>query len=115
MTRAYARAGIHTLPDNMHRHAHWLEFVRVGDLSAAIANATRLGGKILVDPRTDRQGGQIAVVADPGGAPIGLMEWADTDASDASDASGAVAPGTPPVPGAPPPEAVPGTPPAESP
>jgi hypothetical protein len=111
----YARAGIHTLPDNRHRHAHWLEFVRVEDVGAAVAKASQLGGKILVDPRADRQGGQIAVVADPSGAPVGLMEWADTEDSGASDASGAVAPGTPPVPGAPPPAAAPGTPPAESP
>jgi hypothetical protein len=30
-----------------------------------------------VEPRADRHGGQLAVVADPQGAPIGLMEWSD--------------------------------------
>ena len=73
----FARAGIHSLPDNMHRHPHWLNFVRVEDVGAAVAKAVHLGGSILVDPRLDRHGGQIAVVADPAGAPIGLMEWAD--------------------------------------
>ncbi len=28
----YARAGIHSLPNNLHRHAHWLNFVRVDDV-----------------------------------------------------------------------------------
>jgi predicted enzyme related to lactoylglutathione lyase len=74
----YARAGLHSLPDGAsHRHPHWLNFVRVEDVGAAVAKAVQLGGKILVDPRPDEQGGQIAVVADPGGAPVGLMEWKD--------------------------------------
>jgi len=111
----YARAGIHTLPDNLHRHAHWLNFVRVDDVGAAVARAVHLGGKILVDPRPDRQGGQLAVVADPSGAPIGLMEWSEPGAQ--SDASGGIAPGTPPSPGEAPANAPPpsGSPPAGSP
>jgi predicted enzyme related to lactoylglutathione lyase len=111
----YARAGIHTLPDNQHRHPHWLNFVRVADVGAAVGKAVQLGGRILVDPRPDRQGGQLAVVADPSGAPIGLMEWPDAD--EQSDASGAVAPGTPPSPGetpAPGAAPAPGSPPAGS-
>jgi len=38
-----------------------------------------LGGRVLVEPRIDRHGGRIAVVADPSGAPVGLMEWSDTN------------------------------------
>jgi len=38
-----------------------------------------LGGKVLVEPHMDRHGGQVAVIADPSGAPLGLMEWTDTD------------------------------------
>ena len=91
----YARAGLHSLPDNTHRHPHWLNFVRVEDVGAAVAKAVQLGGKILVNPRPDRQGGQIAVVADPSGAPMGLMEWSGD--REQSDVSGAMAPGTPPA------------------
>ena len=76
----YARAGIHSLPrDSVHRHPHWLNFVRVEDAAAASAKAVALGGRVLVEPRVDRHGGLIAVVADPAGAPVGLMEWSDTD------------------------------------
>ena len=74
----YARAGIHTLPPG-HRHAHWLNFIRVGDVAQSTAQAVALGGKVLVEPHMDRHGGQVAVIADPSGAPLGLMEWTDTD------------------------------------
>ena len=95
----YARAGLHSLPEgSAQRHPHWLNFIRVQDVGAAVAKAVHLGGKILVDPRSDRQGGQIAVVADPSGAPVGLMEWSET--GDQSNPAGAMAPGTPLVPGA---------------
>jgi hypothetical protein len=34
---------------------------------------------MLVEPHDDRHGGKSAVVADPAGAPIGLMEWSDSE------------------------------------
>ncbi len=79
----YARAGVSTLPgDSMRRHPHWLNFVRVDDAEAATAKATALGGRVLVEPRIDRHGGKLAVIADPSGAPVGLMEWSDTDSQE---------------------------------
>jgi uncharacterized protein len=74
----YARAGIHTLPPG-HRRPHWLNFIRVVDTSESSAKAVALGGRILVEPFVDRHGGKISVIADPAGAPIGLMELSDTD------------------------------------
>jgi len=106
----YARAGIYPLPqDGRHRRPHWLNFVRVQDTAAAVTQAVALGGRVLVEPRIDRHGGLIAVIADPAGAPLGLMEWpaAGTEgapgepqipqrASDAESPSGAApAGGTP--------------------
>jgi predicted enzyme related to lactoylglutathione lyase len=91
----YARAGIHSLPaDSVHRHPHWLNFIRVDDAAAVAVKAIALGGKVLVEPRVDRHGGQLAVIADPSGAPIGVMEW-----SGAEDA-GAAAGDQPDLPGA---------------
>ncbi len=76
----YARASANTIPGNPARHhPHWLNFVRVADTSAAAAKAVELGGRVLVKPHLDRHGGRAAVVADPAGAPIGLMEWSDND------------------------------------
>jgi predicted enzyme related to lactoylglutathione lyase len=76
----YARAGLTKLPgDTLRRHPHWLSFVRVADADAASAKAVQLGGRVLVEPRIDMHGGKLAVVADPSGAPVGLMEWSETD------------------------------------
>ena len=59
--------------------APWLNFVRVDDAGAAVAKALTLGGKVLVEPHPDRHGGMVAVIADPAGAPFGVMEWTDSD------------------------------------
>jgi uncharacterized protein len=79
-TDNYARASVNALPrDSSRRHPHWLNFVRVEDAVSAAAKAIALGGRVLVEPRLDRHGSKIAVVADPAGAPFGLMEWPQTD------------------------------------
>ena len=74
-----ARASVNTMPgDASRRHPHWLSFIRVTDTEAAAATAVTLGGRILVKPHVDRHGGKTALIADPAGAPIGLMEWNDS-------------------------------------
>jgi uncharacterized protein len=76
----YARAGLNAISaDSVRRHPHWLDFVRVNDAAAVAKKAVSLGGLVLVEPRIDRHGGQLAVLADPTGAPFGVMEWSDTD------------------------------------
>jgi len=76
----YARASVNPLPaDGGRRHPHWLNFVRVTSASDSAAKVTALGGRVLVAPFVDRHGGQVAVVADPAGAPFGLLEWAEGD------------------------------------
>jgi predicted enzyme related to lactoylglutathione lyase len=78
-TENFARASANSLPSGRPNvHPHWLAFVRVADATKAAAKVTALGGQVLVEPRVDRHGGMIAVVADPLGAPFGLMEWSDT-------------------------------------
>jgi predicted enzyme related to lactoylglutathione lyase len=75
-----ARVGLNALPaDSMRRRPHWLNFVRVADAAETAKKAAALGGRVLVEPRVDRHGGQLAVLADPSGAPFGVMEWNDTD------------------------------------
>jgi len=79
-TDGFARAGLNALPaDSMRRHPHWLNFVRVTDAVDTAKKAIGLGGRVLVAPRLDRHGGQLAVLADPSGAIFGVMEWSDTD------------------------------------
>jgi predicted enzyme related to lactoylglutathione lyase len=75
----YARASANSLPGQGHRHAHWLNFVRVKSAADMAAKAVSLGGRVLVEPHADRHGGMVALVADPAGAPVGLMEWSESD------------------------------------
>jgi predicted enzyme related to lactoylglutathione lyase len=78
----YARASANSLPEgHPNMHPHWLAYLRVDDVTRAVAKATALGGRLLVEPRVDRHGGLIAVVADPLGAPFGLMDWSDTQSN----------------------------------
>jgi hypothetical protein len=76
----FARASANALPgDSVHSHPHWLNFIRVDDTIARVAKAVASGGRVLVAPHVDRHGGHVAVVADPAGAPFGLMEWTESD------------------------------------
>jgi predicted enzyme related to lactoylglutathione lyase len=76
----YARASVNThntiRPDS---HSYWLNYIRVEDAVKTAAKVVALGGRVLVEPRVDRHGGMVAVVADPLGAPFGLLEWQDTE------------------------------------
>jgi len=79
----YARASVNTLPANTpNAHPHWLNYVRVEDTVKMTAKVVALGGRVLVEPRIDRHGGKVAVVADPLGAPFGLLEWPDTESKE---------------------------------
>ena len=72
----YARASANTPPPaNPALHPHWLNYVRVESAAQTVARAAQLGGRVLVQPHSDRHGGMVAVVADPQGAPVGLLEW----------------------------------------
>ena len=82
-TDNYARASANTLPANRpNAHPHWLNYVRVEDTVKMTAKVVALGGRVLVEPRIDRHGGKVAVVADPFGAPFGLLEWPDTESKE---------------------------------
>ncbi len=70
----YSRAAANPLPSAIAR-PHWLQFVRVDDAGATAQKAVSLGGKVLLSPRDDRHGGKLAVIADPQGAAVGLLEW----------------------------------------
>lgn len=49
-------------------------YVQVRDLSASLALAERLGGRVLAEPFDLPQGPTIAAVADPEGNPLGLVQ-----------------------------------------
>lgn len=79
----YARASVNSLPSATPQiQPHWLNYIRVDDAVKMSAKLVALGGRVLVQPRVDRHGGMIAVVADPFGAPFGLLEWTATDSKE---------------------------------
>ena len=51
----------------------WLPFVQVDDVAAALKRATANGGKVVFAPRSDYFGGHVAVIADPQGGIIGVV------------------------------------------
>ncbi len=72
----YARASANTLPAGRpNARPHWLNYIHVEDVEASSAKVESLGGRVLVESRLDRHGGKVAIVADPLGAPFGLLEW----------------------------------------
>jgi len=54
--------------------SHWLNYVSVTDLDAALAQSISLGGETLFGPMPIPTVGRIAVIKDPQGAAIGLHE-----------------------------------------
>jgi predicted enzyme related to lactoylglutathione lyase len=70
----FARAGIASLPSEKGARPDWLPFVRVERLDATVTRALGLGGKLLVEPRTTELSSRFAIIADPTGGAIGLVE-----------------------------------------
>jgi predicted enzyme related to lactoylglutathione lyase len=75
-TGGYARAATLTLPgDKQQVQPNWLLFVRVKSISECVRQTGQLGGKVLLAPSAQLLNGKLAVIADPTGAAIGVMEW----------------------------------------
>lgn len=77
-SKGYARATVRHIPaDKPDVRPSWLPYVRVQSVSESVTRARELGGQVLIAPRPELLGGRVAVVADPTGAAIGLLEWSD--------------------------------------
>lgn len=69
----YARAGIARLRAATDKPG-WLPYVLVEDVPATLARARKAGGKVLMEPRSTVLGGNLAVIADPLGGAIGIVD-----------------------------------------
>jgi predicted enzyme related to lactoylglutathione lyase len=74
LTTDRPRAGLFTSPWTRETSA-WLPYLRVADAAAAAARATELGGTVALPPRPEVRNGSLAIVLDPGGAPIALQKY----------------------------------------
>ena len=54
--------------------AHWLAYVTVNDVNAIVAHTLQLGGKVVVEPFDVPTIGRLAVLVDPQGAPIAVIQ-----------------------------------------
>jgi uncharacterized protein len=70
----YSRASVAPLSPRPKAKPGWLMLVRVPDVKAAVAKATSLGGKVIVAPSEAPTEYWRAVVVDPTGAAIGLVQ-----------------------------------------
>lgn len=79
-TYRYLSAGgaprVGVLPKPVERIADtWMAYVRVSDPTAVAAAAEALGGEVLLSPRTDPRGGEVAILNDPAGAGFLVQSW----------------------------------------
>ena len=73
---SFARATVRTMSSADEKvNPTWLLFVRVKAIGESVARVRQLGGKVLIEPKGEILEGKVAVVLDPTGAAIGLMEW----------------------------------------
>lgn len=70
------RASINTLPPGTETQdrARWVQFISVDDSANVADRAQKLGGRVIVPTHVDRDGAQIAVLADAEGAVFGVIE-----------------------------------------
>jgi len=77
-SEGYARATVRTIrTDDQRVRPAWLPFVRVRSVTESVAKAKQLGGKALIEPKPELLDGKVAVIADPTGAAIGILEWSE--------------------------------------
>lgn len=75
-SKGYARATVRTIrTDDAQVRPTWLPFVRVLNVAESVAKAKELGGKGLIEPQAGLFDGKLALIADPTGAAIGILEW----------------------------------------
>jgi hypothetical protein len=73
-TEGIARAGIVKISSTKATPG-WLPYVLVDDVATTLKHVRDSGGKVLVAPRPDLLGGNLAVIADPLGGAVGIVDW----------------------------------------
>jgi len=77
--QGYSRAGVRQLGAGSESQPTWLGYVRVADVGAKVARAKQLGGDVIYSPDDSMDSGELAIVSDPVGAPVGLLRWVFDD------------------------------------
>jgi hypothetical protein len=74
-----ARGGVAPIPeDAKDGKPSWLGVIRVADLDQTLAKVAGLGGEILVAPHSVEFGSRFAIILDPTGGTIGLVQYIES-------------------------------------
>lgn len=73
-TGGYARAGIAALRSEATKPG-WLPYILVDDVPGTVRRALQAGGRVVVMPRADLLHGNVAIIADPQGGVVGVVNW----------------------------------------
>ncbi len=73
---------------NENRPSRWIGYIAVDDIAATLATVTKAGGTIRAPLRNFPDRGQQAIVGDPEGTPVGLLQSSSGDSADDEPAAG---------------------------
>lgn len=72
-----ARAGVVSIPASEAATSvqpNWLPYLRVANVNKTVTKVTQLGGSVIFKPNTQVFNSKLAIIADPGGAAVGIVE-----------------------------------------
>ncbi len=73
------RAGVVPLPAALPQRDHWVNFIEVENVDVSVSQALANGGKVIYAPK---EVNQVAIIADPNGALLGLLTAEQTDTAE---------------------------------
>jgi hypothetical protein len=74
-----ARGGVAPIPEDAKDGApRWLGVVRVADIDQTLAKVPGLGGEVLVAPHSVEFGSRFAIILDPTGGTLGLVQYIES-------------------------------------
>jgi hypothetical protein len=74
-TGDFNRGGISPLPDRADAKPGWLGVIRVTDIDDLVGRVPALGGEVIVVPHAAALGSRFALIADPTGGTVGVVEY----------------------------------------
>jgi predicted enzyme related to lactoylglutathione lyase len=81
-------AGIESIPDESGAQPDWLGFVEVGDVDSAVVRVPTLGGQVEGTASPGELGSRFAIISDPTGGLIGIVQFPETNSPAAASPPG---------------------------
>jgi predicted enzyme related to lactoylglutathione lyase len=72
---AFNRGGVSVLSDDKDAKPGWVGVIRVANLDETLARVPGLGGEVVVAPHDAAFGSRFALIADPTGGTVGIVEY----------------------------------------